>query len=733
MRAIALPLVALLVLPACGKEPRAHSQPADRRPTEVVASAPPARPEPRGAEHAVFSLADNRLLLHVEKLGGLRAYPGWPAFAKYMRFGKPNPNKLSWKMRQKRDGRSVGLAEPYAQLQVPVTEAQAQAAKIHVRVHSPAARRMTVMVNGKAALTTDLAAGWQTATTTIPTGMLKAGENDLQLVFGKGEQAAVEYIQIGGEAGPADEGPELTVYDPARRALLLPADVALVYYVMVPEKGRLVADVTDAACSVSVEARAAEGAPVSGKLAGTSAAVELGALAGKVVRLRLAPQGCPLARLENAALAIPGAAPVVQKPKRPGHVVFWIMDSLRADRVKPFFAKARPDVPTFEALAKKATIFKNTYVQGNESRASHASIWSGLYPVNHRMIAAGAKLDTKWTTIGEAMKAAGFKTSGVSSNGYIIGKWGFGDGWDAYRNHIHEGGGVRGADILKYGLASVEKNPKSPFFLYLGTVDTHVSWRAKEPWMSKYDPGPYSGKYVKEATGHDVEKMATGKVKITDRDKQRIIAIYDSNVSYQDDLLQKLLDQLTAWGIADDTMVVVTADHGDEQWEDNRVGHGGSLKESLVRVPLLILYPPLFPAGTVEEGVETVDILPTLLDAVGATPPPEAQGASILPLAQGVGRGYPRPSIASQYEHAHAMRLGGWKARVAGSGVPMVYKIDDDPYEKKDLAETRPLERRFLTDALSTFLLYQQDWKKTRWGVASNALPQLADDLEKAK
>jgi hypothetical protein len=68
---------------------------------------------------------------------------------------------------------------------------------------------------------------------------------------------------------------------------------------------------------------------------------------------------------------------------------------------------------------------------------------------------------------------------------------------------------------------------------------------------------------------------------------------------------------------------------------------------------------------------------------------------------------------------------------VASSGVPMVYHVDEDPYEKNNLAETRPIERRFLTDAFSTFLIHQKDWRKARWGVASNVTPQFADDLEK--
>src|SRR3990172_7828709 len=279
------------------------------------------------------------------------------------------------------------------------------------------------------------------------------------------------------------------------------------------------------------------------------------------------------------------------------------------------------------------------------------------------------------------MKGAGFFTSGVSSNGYIVKKWGFGDGWDAYRNHIHEGGGVRGEDILKYGVKSVDGKADKPFFLYLGTVDTHVSWRAKEPWISRYDKG-YAGKFVTQASGADVEAMATGKMKISDRDKTRIIAIYDSNVSYQDDLVGKLLAQLETWGIADDTMLVITADHGDEQWEDGRVGHGGSLRESLIPVPLVIPSPPLFPAGLVEEGVEVIDILPTLLDAMGLAAPENAQGASLLPLAQGVGRGYPTPAIASQYEFAWAMRLARREGRVAGSGGPPPYHLDAAPHEE---------------------------------------------------
>src|SRR5262249_28516711 len=157
----------------------------------------------------------------------------------------------------------------------------------------------------------------------------------------------------------------------------------------------------------------------------------------------------------------------------------------------------------------------------------------------------------------------------------------------------------------------------------------------------------------------------------------------------QDDLIGKVRAQLADWGVADDTMIVITGDHGDEFWEDGRLGHGGSLHETLFHVPLLVYYPSLFPPGTaVPEGAETIDILPTLIDALGGKVPAEMQGESLIALAQGAGRGYPRPSVSSQYEDAHAMRLGDWKIIIRSGGQVRVFDCLKDHFEKSDLAAT---------------------------------------------
>jgi arylsulfatase A-like enzyme len=713
---------------ACGKgdTARAESKPSSppaTAPGEPGAGAAP-RPTPnRGAENPLFKLDDNRLLAHVQRSGGLVVMPGSGAFAKYAHFGKP---KLGWKLKQNVDGQKVGIAEKYVDVDVPLTAEQAQSGKVTLRVKAAQKRILEIKPNGGKAATVQLVEGWQTVSADVPG--LRAGENRVQLVSGgKGDPLAFAWIQFGGSAAP-DDTP--ATWDAGQKALVLPEGGGFAYYVVVPKNGRLVGTVLGAGCQVKVRAAAHDGSPVEGALAGAGA-VELGALAGKAVRLDLTAAGCKEARLADAALAIPGAAPQVKKDKKPKYVVLWIMDSLRADRTRPYNPKARPEAPNFEKLAQKGAAFMRNYVQGNESRASHASIFSGTWVGTHRYIPGGNDgIPAPMVTIGEIMKASGFFVSGVSANGYITKKHGFIDGFDKYRNHIHDGGGVRGEDVLKFAIESVQDRKDKPFFLYIGTIDTHVSWRAKEPWMSKYDPEPYSGKYKTEASGTDIDAMAKSGKQPSDRDKKRIVAIYDSNVSYQDELLGKFWTLLEQWGIAEDTMLIVTADHGDEQWEEGRVGHGSSLRESLEHVPLLIVAPGLFPGGLVEEGTDTVDILPTIADALGLAPPDTSQGESLIPLAQGVGRGYPRCSIASMYENAWAIRIGDWKARVAGSGVPLVFDIAGDYYEKNDLAESRFVERRLLTDALSTFLLNQKQWKKTEYGSANNMRAKAPADWE---
>lgn len=693
-------------------------------------SKPPTKAPARGPERAVYSLVDNRLSAHVLRGGGLVLPGGSAGFAKYTRFGNTdkNPKASAWQLRQTEGDDKVKVAKmtgSSARVDVPLTAAElAGDPVVRVRAYSAEARAFSVRVNGGKDVPGELGVGWSVVELKPPAGQLKEGENEL-LFFVRGSGLSVDWIQVGGTAPTAP----VAIHDAGSKSLVLPDGGGLAYYVQIPEQGRLTGDLADGACEVAVKATAADGAGADGKLTGLGSAVDLASLSGKAVRLELTASGCPVAKLANAALVVPGEEPKVTRGEAPRYVIMFVMDSLRADRVRVYNPGARPEVPTWEKLAETSAVFLQHYVQGNESRVSHASLWTSLYPIKHSMIGASEKLDLKWTTIDEVAKQAGKYVAGATSNGYVDPKrWGFGQAWDAYSNHIHDALGLKAEDIVEKGLKFVGAK-KEPWFLYLGTVDTHVSWRGKEPWLSKYDPG-YSGRFATVFSGEDAGKAAAG-AKLTEAEMKHVRALYDSNVSYQDKVLGDLIQKLQDAGIWDQTMLIITADHGDEQWEDGRVGHGSSSRDMLVHVPLLIHYPPLFPAGRHLEGTELIDVVPTVADALGVQTDAQWQGASLIPLANGVGAGYGRMSFTSMYEDSHGARLGDWKVRISGGSNLRVFDLATDPDEMKNLAgdAAASIGARTVLDPLWLLRTYNREWNKSVWGNAANVTARFAEDL----
>ncbi len=715
------------------------------RPATIETEPVPPPPE-RGPEHVVFDLIDNRLLAHVYQGGGLWVDAGSASFARYAR---PGDDKVGWQLLRRRAGARVAFLRQRGVIAVPLGEAEAarDAGSVAVALHASVAGALAIAVNGAPAGTARIVRGWQLVTVEVPADVLVAGEN--RVAFDSGKQSvSIAWIQVGGDpiaVEPAYAEPP-PVHDRVAHALSIGGGQSLVYYLTVPEQAALIAEVAggdEPDCRVAVRARS-HGAEVSGELSG-EARVDLDPLAGQVARVELAAIGCARARamVRGGGLVVPGPAPVPASGPPPRHVILWIMDTLRADRIRPIEPGARPEVPALERLAAEGAVFRHAYVQGNESQTSHASIWTSLYPAAHGVRTAGIggtyRLAGRFDTVGQLARRAGLKTIGVTANGMITPSGGYARGFATFANLMRErnprrtNGFVPGQRILERARVQLADDWSEPFFLFVGTIDTHKPWVGHEPWLSRYDPQPYAGVFASAAWPGDLGikpgSMACTRVPAA-RDLARISAIYDSDVSYQDSVLGAMLDELDRHGIADDTMVIVTADHGEELWEVGRCGHGASLRETLVHVPLFVRYPPLVPPGTiVEEGVDALDILPTLAEALGEPPPARAQGDSLLAIAQGMGRGYVRPSYASQYEYAHALRVGGWKIWLGRDGGIRLYDLAADPGEKAAVSK-RPIERRFMTDLLQLFLANRLRWNKRRWGVVSNMSPQAADELD---
>ncbi|MCE9575532.1 MAG: sulfatase, partial [Deltaproteobacteria bacterium] len=685
-------------------------------------AAAPTAPAP-AAGHAVYSLVDNRLAGHLGRGGGLLIPGGSAGFAKYVRFGNTMAgNKRAWILRDHEgDVKVARLDGKHGSLFVPLTAAQARTGSIRLRVHADKAGTLEIKVNDHAAIRTEVASDWSTVEVTAPAGQLVAGENQLELAAAK-SGLALAWAQLGATTAATDA--DASFFDPSAKALVVPRGGAMTWYAAIPDHASLTADVGGQGCKVDVAVTADDGATASGTLG--AGAIDLGALAGKAARIELANASCDRAAIAQAALTVPGAAPTAAKAAAPKYVVFVIMDSLRADRVRAFNPKARPDAPNWDKLAESSTLFTSHYVQGNESQVSHASMWSSNYLIKHKAQDSKNKLSLKWTTIDEVAKAAGKYTAGASANGYIRPARGFGSAWDKYVNHIEKSLGLKGKDVLEQGLAFIEPHKTQPWFLYMGFIDTHVTWRAKKPWIAQYDGG-YSGRFATEFGDDGPGGMPQG---LSDREKDHVRALYDSNVSYQDDLLGKLVAQLQAWGVWDDTMLIVTADHGDEQWEDGKIGHGGSEHETLIHVPLLVHYPALFPAGKIVGGSEGIDIVPTVAEALGVPADGEWQGMSLVAEANG-GDVYPTLATSSKYENGHAGRIGHWKIMLAGPTTPKLYDLAKDPGERSDRFgdAQAAIGARLLLDPMWTFRSWNVEWKKARWGAAGNVTAAFAEDM----
>ena len=678
----------------------------------------------------MYSLVDNRLSAHLSRGGALVVPAGSAGFAKYTRIGNLLKGaKKSWDLRQNEGEVKVArMTGKSGSVFVPLTAAQAARNVVRMRVFASDAGTVSLKVNDHKDVNGKVDSGWSTVELNVPSGELVEGENTLAL-FAKHDGLELAWLAVGGDAAPPEGA--TTFYEPGSKSLVLPMGGGMSWFVEVPEKARLTANLTDGTCQVSVLATAEDGATSEGKLVGTGSAMDLSALAGKAVRLDLEGAGCSETHVQDAALVVSGELPKIQRGEPPKYVVFVVMDSLRADKIRAFNPKARPETPNWEKLAESSALFVNTYVQGNESQVSHAAIWSSNYLAKHKAIEMRDHLADKWMTIDEVAKKAGKYVAGASGNGYIRPARGFGTSWDQFVNHIEKGLGLKGADIMEKGLSFVTKKDR-PWFVYLGLIDTHVTWRAKEPWMGKYDGG-YKGRFATEF-GDDGPHGSDGK-DLNEREREHVKALYDSNVSYQDDLLGQLVEKLKTWGIYDQTMIIVTADHGDELWEDGRVGHGGSERDTLLHVPLIIHYPPLFPAGHVVEGVEAIDIVPTLADALGVPTDPEWQGTSLLPVANGAAGGYPWMSFSSQYESAHAGRIGHWKLKLMGTNAPRLYDLAKDPGEHEDLwpeaekSGKADIGARLLLDPMWTLRQFNVEWKKAQWGNAADVSSRFASDL----
>ena len=298
--------------------------------------------------------------------------------------------------------------------------------------------------------------------------------------------------------------------------------------------------------------------------------------------------------------------------------------------------------------------------------------------------------------------------------------------------------GLGGPSAAKWcgSLTQREENRIStrPLFMYILTIDPHVTYRPPAEYRKIYYPGRYRGRLPRRITGFDLNKLITGVLKVRTKDDMRYLkALYRGEITYNDHWFGVMMAELKRMGILDQSLIVVTSDHGDEFREHGSFGHAKSLYQDNIAVPLIMWWKGLEKAGPIRipYNVEVQDIYSTILDLVGLPQPASAQSASLIPLIMG---GRAEPTHAAFAYHAGSMRsvtVTRFKYIVGRKLRRQLFDLDHDPDEQHNILTVRPVTLMAAKSLLAIRNAYVGKWNKRRWGDAFDLRPAFYRDLSR--
>jgi len=348
-------------------------------------------------------------------------------------------------------------------------------------------------------------------------------------------------------------------------------------------------------------------------------------------------------------------------------VLLVTIDTLRADALGSY-GKADAGTPTLDRLAAEGVRFERAHAQNVITLPSHANILSGRYPFDHGIRDnAGFRFPAGSDTLATLLKARGFHTGAFVSAFPLDSRFGLDRGFDVYDDRFGDRGSHTafrmeerpGGETMSAALRWLGAQGSSPTFCWVHVYEPHFPYTPPEPFASRYRDDPYQGE-----------------------------------VATADSILKPLLEPILDAGRGGRTLVVMTADHGEARGEHGEMTHGIFAYEGTLHVPLVFYQPTLLAPRTVASPVRHVDLLPTILDALGVAAPAGLPGRSVLALAEG-GEA---DAAESYFESLSASVNRGWAPLqgVVRDGfkfidlpLPELYDLGRDPKEETNLATSR--------------------------------------------
>lgn len=438
----------------------------------------------------------------------------------------------------------------------------------------------------------------------------------------------------------------------------------------------------------------------------------------------------PIERADGA----PTSGPSEERPP----VIVVSLDTLRADHVGAY-GYDRETTPNLDSFAKDAVLFQRAFTSGGGTLPAHMTLLTGLPPGVHGVTAqSGAVLPQGRVTLAEALGDAGYRTAGFTGAGYVRRQWGFQQGFDRFDD---EGRGFE--QILPKALRWLDRPDPRPPFLFLHTLDIHSDWEqlpydAPPPYRDRWVADDYSGSFdgcrddlcASKLLAEMNQRARRGEIDLTSyftpEEVGYVRDLYDGGIAYTDARFGELMDALRERGLYDDALIVVVSDHGEEFLEHGLMLHE-QIYDEIVRVPLLVKLPNDAHAGRrVDALTAMMDILPTVLQVVGAETPPGVVGASLLPIVEGRS---PGRSFVYVWGIPEKLRTREWSLLRGEDGSTELYDTVRDPGETTDVAADRPAVVHALSRQLDAIKLSQTppDPKKNP---KADLSPEVVDQLE---
>ncbi len=429
-----------------------------------------------------------------------------------------------------------------------------------------------------------------------------------------------------------------------------------------------------------------------------------------------------------------GAEPDADEPFA-RNVVLVSIDTLRPDRLGAY-GYARGTSPRLDALASRGLVFDDVISQAPWTAPAHAALFASTYP---SVLGLGdwqnpGRVPDAAVLLAELLAARGFATCAITAGAFLDASFGFDQGFERYDDEFQ-----RMRKTVDSGLAWLDARADGErFFLFLHTYDVHGY--APPPASVARLVRPYDGPLLEDAELSKTVQSPQRRLALertTPADRRFLSDVYDAAIHSVDAQLGRLVDELDARGLLADTLVVVTSDHGEELYERGATGHGYTVYDENLRVPLVLAHPGLVP-GRVPDLGRLIDVAPTIAALVGS--PASDVPAGWIGRALLDARGRPLASRAgvplaySEYAHRPLVALRAGSAKLVldtASGARELYDLGPDPGESVNLAGTGravELELTERVERLRAELERPPDSEASRDRAALD--PRLAAELE---